>query len=112
MTEKKADGLGPGSIEIDGERLATFSWEDEGRKFTVREVTRDEISAINEATQGPDGKSNDTLNTNMALAKALVEPARTPETIGKFGNRTFLRILRAYNDLNSLPIEVPTPPAG
>lgn len=108
----KEKSLGPGTIEIDGETLATFSWEDEGRLFTVREVTREEVTQIGDLTTGPDGRVNETTNTNMSLAKALIEPQRTAETIGKFGNRTFLRILRAYNDLNTLPVAVPTPPAG
>lgn len=111
MTEKK-NGLGAGSIDIDGEKLATETFEFEGERFTVRELTIDEGDDILDAATDDKGKVNGRLNTRMLLAKALTDPVKTVEQVGKFGGRKYLTILRSFNKLNSLPIANPTLPAG
>src|SRR5690348_9515720 len=108
----KANGLGPGSIEIDGERYGTFVFEFDGERHTVRELSVDQFDEANEAATGPEGKFNGSLQTRILLSKALVEPTKTPDQVGKFGNRKYLTVLRHFNDLNSLPPANPTPPAG
>ena len=110
MTAK--NGIGPGTIEIDGEALATETFEYAGTLYTVREITVDEGDQIGEATTGPDGKINFQLNTRMSLSKGLVTPPTSIEQIGKFGSRKFGLVLRTFNRLNSLPEANPTPPAG
>ena len=110
MTDKK--GLGAGSVEIDGERYGTFSFNHEGTKFTVRELSVDEGDDAAEASTDDKGKFNGRLNTRLLLAKSIVEPATTVDGVGKFGNRKYLAVLRQFNILNSLPVEVPTSPAG
>lgn len=112
MTDKKPNGIGPGTIEIDGERYATDTFEYDGTRFVVREISLDEGDVISEATTGPDGKINFRLNTRMSLAKGIIEPAVTVDQIGKFGSRKFALVLDAFNKLNSLPPANPTPPAG
>jgi hypothetical protein len=111
MSDKK-NGLGAGSIEIDGERYGTIAFDFEGVRHTVRELSVDEGDDASEASVQPDKSFNGRLNTRMLLAKALVEPPTSIEQVGKFGNRKYLTILRHFNTLNSLPVENPTVPAG
>lgn len=108
----KSNGLGPGTIEIDGEKLATNTFELDGEKFTVRELLQDENDDIWDASLGADGKVNTRLNTRMALSKGLVTPAKSADEIGKFGTRKYGLILREFNRLNTIPAANPTPPAG
>jgi hypothetical protein len=108
----KPNGLGAGTIVIDGETYSTFSWDDRGTKHTVRELSVDEGDDVAEAATQPDKTINNRLNTRMLLAKALVEPPTTIEQVGKFGTRRYLEVLRHFNELNSLPIENPTTPGG
>lgn len=113
MTDKaKENGMGPGSVEIGGVRLGTETFEMSGERFTIRELTPDEIDEADEAARQPDKTINGRLSTRLSLAKALVEPKKTADEIGKLGNRTFLMLVRKFNDLNNLPPENPTPPAG
>lgn len=112
VTEKKANGIGPGSMDVDGEMLGTFTFEMDGTRHTVRELTVDEGDDAWEAAKGPDGKVNDRLNTRMLLSKAMVSPTTSAEAIGKFGNRKYQMVLREFNKLNSLPLTNPTLPAG
>jgi hypothetical protein len=108
----KTNGLGPGTIEIDGETYGTFSWLEGAVKHTVRELSVDEGDDAAEASTDDKGKFNSRLNTRLLLAKSLVEPKVTVDQVGKFGNVKYLTVLRHFNRLNSLPPEVPTPPAG
>lgn len=113
MSDKRANnGIGPGWIEIEGERYATFGFMVGDALHVVRELSVDETDDAAEAATGPDGKLSPRLNTRLLLAKAMVEPATDLAGIGKFGNQKFSQVLRAYNNLNSLPAENPTAPAG
>lgn len=111
MTAEKAK-TGPHMIEIDGEKFHAETIVFEGERFTVRELAADEGDDCAEAATDDKGKINERLNTRMLMAKALVEPVKTVEQIGKFGNQKFQLILRTFNRLNSLPITNPTAPAG
>jgi len=108
----KTNGLGPGSVEIDGERYGTFTFEIDGARMTVREISVDEGDDAAETATGPDKQINGRLNSRLLLAKSIVEPVTSVEQVGKFGNRKYLAVLRHFNDLNSLPAENPTTPAG
>lgn len=108
----KTNGMGAGTVDIDGETYGTFSWMEGAEKHTVRELSVDEGDDAAEASTDDKGKFNGRLNTRLLLAKALVEPSKTPDQVGKFGNVKYLTILRHFNRLNSLPAEVPTLPAG
>lgn len=110
MTDKAK--IGSGSVEIDGERYGTDTWEYAGETFTVRELSINEGDDVAEAATGPEGKFNNRANTRMLLAKALIAPATTPDGIGKFASRKYLLVLQHFNRLNSLPEEKPTLPAG
>lgn len=111
MTDKK-NGLGAGSIEIDGERYATHAFDIDGTRYTVRELSVDEGDDAADASTDDKGKFNTRLNTRMLLAKSIVEPTATVGQVGKFGSRKYLAVLQQFNRLNSLPVEVPTLPAG
>ena len=113
MTETKKNGLGPGSVEIDNVRFHTSTFDFDGTRYTVRELSPDEGDEANEAAKGPDGKVNTRLETKLLLSKAMVEPKIGADEIGKRGNQTYTLILREFNKLNSPPAEKdPTPPAG
>lgn len=113
VAEEKVNGLGPGTIEIDGEILATETLEFRGERIVVRELLTSESDDAWDAALQPDGKTiNTRLNTRMQMAKALVEPRKTIEEVSKLGSQKFLVILGAFNRLNSLPEGNPTPPAG
>ncbi len=113
MTDKKANGLGAGTIEIDGVQYATKTFDYEGVRYVVRELSVDEGDDIYDATIGPDGKTvNVRLNNRMYAAKGLVSPETSVEAIGKLPSRRFLAINREINALNSLPEANPTAPGG
>lgn len=108
----KGNGLGPGHVEINGESYATETFDWEGSRYIVRELSLDESDEAIDMATGPDGKTNDRLSTRAMLAKSLVEPSTGIEAIGKFGARKFSLVLAAFNRLNSLPVTNPTVPAG
>lgn len=112
MTDKTDRKMGPGTIEIDGEILGTDTFKIGDTIYTVRELTVDEGDAIAEAAKDDKGVVQDRLNTRMLLAKAIIEPPTVVDQVGKWGGRKFVTIMRAFNTLNSLPVENPTPPAG
>lgn len=112
--------LGRGTITIDGEPYATDTFEFEGTRYTIRELSVDEGDDIFDAAlepadpKNPGGEKrlNNRLNTRMLLHAALVEPATALETIGKWGGRKYTTVLRHFNTLNSIPEKDPTLPAG
>jgi hypothetical protein len=108
MTQK----LGPGTIEIEGERYATETFEYDGTRYTVRELSADEGDEIYDASKDAKGEFNGRLNTRMLLSKGLVEPVTTIDGIGKFGSRKYSMVLRNWNKVNTLDEANPTPPAG
>ena len=111
MAEKQ-NGLGPTTVEIDGETYAASVFEYEGTRYTVREISIDEGDDITDAMTGPDGKINQRAVNKMTLAKGIVEPPTTAEQVGKFPSRKYLTVLREFNKMNTLPLANPTPPAG
>lgn len=110
MTTERA--LGPGTVTIDGDEFETLTVEVGSKRFTVRELTVEEGDQALVGARQPDNSINETLNTRMLLSMALVEPATTVDRIGKLKGREYVAVLRAFNDLNSLPVGNPTPPAG
>lgn len=110
MTNQRA--LGPGTIELDDEIYGTLTLEVGGKRYTVRELSVDEGDEALEGARQPDKSINDTLNTRLLLAKAIVEPATSVAQIGKFGSQKYVAILRAFNTLNTLPEANPTPAGG
>lgn len=112
MTEKEKYPLGRSTIERDGETFAIETFEHNGDRLTVSELTPDDGDETFEAAKDKDGKVNNSLQTKMLLSRALVEPKKTIEQIGKMGNQKYTKLLQAFNRLNSLPEANPTPPAG
>lgn len=104
--------LGPGTITIDDETYGTLTFDVGSQRYTVRELSVDEGDAALAAAKGPDDKVNETINTRMLLATAIVEPATNVGQIGKFGSLKYLKVLQAFNALNTLPVADPTLPAG
>jgi len=119
MAEKQ-NGLGAGSIVVDGEHYATDTFELDGQRYTMRELSVDEGDDIWDAAQAPvDPKNpsgpkevNTRLNTRLLMAKALVDPVTTADQVGKWGGRKYTLMLRKFNALNAIPEDNPTPPAG
>ncbi len=118
MTTKAKTGRG--SVEIDGERLATDTFEFDGETYTLRELSTDEGDEIYDASQEPidvkdaakGTKTNFRTQTRMLLARSITEPSTSPDRIGKWGGRKYTTVLRHFNLLNSISEENPTPPAG
>lgn len=106
--------LGAGTVIVDDEKYATSTFDYQGERFTIRELSTDEGDDIAEAATGPgpDFKFNARLNTRLLLVKALIDPEISVDRLGKFPGPKYLTILRAFNTLNSLPEANPTAPAG
>jgi hypothetical protein len=104
--------IGPGSVEIDGERYATDTFVYDGTTYTMRELSVDEGDDIWDAAQKPDKTVDNRLNSRLLLAKSLVEPVVSVEQVGKWGGRKYVTLMRHFDGLNTVPVENPTPPAG
>ena len=112
--------LGHGSITIDGERYATDTFDFDGERYTLREISVDEGDEIWDAASSPvdpakpDGpmKLNARFNSRALLARSIVEPATSVEKIGKWGGKKYATLMRHFNGLNNEPEENPTPAAG
>ncbi len=112
VADKTSNGIVKGFMEVEGERVATETFEVGGEKLTVRELLTYEGDEAYDAAMDDKGKFNTRLNTRMSLAKALVEPRKTIDDVGKMGTQKFLTALQSFNRLNSIEAGNPTPPAG
>ena len=81
-------------------------------EYTLRELTVDENDEIDDAGTGADGKTNQRLVSRLSLSKSIVDPVIGPDDIGKWGGKQYLTLLRAFNEVNALPVANPTPPDG
>lgn len=112
------NGLGPGTMDINGKKFATFVFEHDGTRYTMRALKQNEIDDAFDAATGPDtpdgkpGKVNYRLLNRMQLAKSVVEPAVTVDSLGELPSPEFSVILGHFNDLHTLPEANPTVPAG
>lgn len=118
MTTKRA--VGPGTVEIDGEKYGSNTFEYDGDRYTMRELSVDEGDEIWDAAQEPidirnpasGTKTNGRMNSRMLLARALVEPIVTVDQVGKWGGRKYVTLMREFDRLNTVPEANPTQPAG
>ena len=83
-----------------------------GVEYTIRELTIDENDAIDDAGKDAKGATNDRLVSRLSLSKAIVDPMTSVDDIGKWGGKKYLTILRAFNEVNTLPVANPTLPDG
>lgn len=112
--------LGPGSVEIEGERYTTDTFEYDGTRYTMRELSVDEGDDIWDSAQEPADiknpsagtKLNNRLNSRLLLSKSLVEPSANVDAVGKWGGRKYVTLMRHFDALNTVPVENPTVPAG
>lgn len=112
--------VGHGKIRIGDDSYETDTFEYDGERFTLRELSVDEGDEIFDAASSPLDPKNPTgptkfngrFNSRSLLAASMVEPTATVDQVGKWGGKKYVTFMRHFEALNNAPEENPTPAAG
>ena len=107
-----AKAAAPKTVTIDGEEMETLTVEYGGVAYTLRELSVEEGDAIDALSENQTPRVANRLMMRAMLEKSIIEPKVTMDQIGRWSGKKYVALSRAFNKLNTIPEENPTPPAG
>lgn len=81
----------------------TKTVEIDGITFTIRRITVAEADQAYDAAEGPNGEVDSRLHSRLVMVSSIVDPPTTIDDILQWPLVRYLRLLRAVNELNSVP---------
>lgn len=105
MADKKAAATEKTYVTIDGEEYETSEVPYGNKLYTLRELSVKENDDIETASTDAQNVFNGKLNLRLCLVHSIVSPATTVEDIEKWPGRKYLVLSKAFNAINSLPVD-------